>query len=28
MIAANLALYLASIGRQVLLVDADPSGAS
>lgn len=27
-IAANLALYLASIGRRVLLIDADPSGAS
>lgn len=27
-IAANLALYLASIGRKALLVDADPRGAS
>jgi flagellar biosynthesis protein FlhG len=27
-IAANLALYLASIGRRALLVDADPRGAS
>ncbi|HHH28131.1 MAG TPA: hypothetical protein ENK57_07270 [Polyangiaceae bacterium] len=28
MIAANLAVYLASIGRQVILADADESGAS
>ncbi|UJR79512.1 helix-turn-helix domain-containing protein [Sandaracinus amylolyticus] len=27
-VAANLALYLASIGRRVLLVDADPGGAN
>ena len=27
-VAANLALYFASIGRRVLLVDADPGGAS
>ena len=27
-IAANLALYLASIGRRVVLVDADPAGAN
>lgn len=27
-IAANLALYFASIGRRVVLVDADPAGAS
>jgi flagellar biosynthesis protein FlhG len=27
-VAANLALYFASIGRRILLVDADPSGAN
>ena len=28
MIASNLALYLSTIGRKVVLVDADPSGAN
>jgi flagellar biosynthesis protein FlhG len=28
MLAANLGLYLATIGRRVVLVDADPAGAS
>ncbi len=27
-LAANLAVYLATIGRRTLLVDADPRGAS
>lgn len=27
-VAANIALYLASVGRRVVLVDADPSGAN